>query len=426
MAITSIGARSSGVSGSSSTTVTQTPGATVAVGRILLVFVVYSNASALTVTVTDAVGGNTYTQLAAHQSGSANVAVFMCRVATQLASSTVITATFSSAIVDKCIASWEYSVGAGKTLAEDAAEVGQVVNPAGNGFGSAAHSGLSSKERLYARCGAKLANSTTGITQTTNFTTWALTIRSRNNASAIIARAEHRINTSTGETSNPTLAVSGVSASEFLALAEYDVPEASTTPSTFTDASVGPTQAADATSTTSSTTSSTVAPTTSTTSSTTPSTIALLSVAPSVAAGGSTSVSSQAMATVDPTGEESPNASDTTPSTIALALVAPATLTTKVVEPAEFVTASATVDTAISHTTSVAGVELDDLPVVATVSANAGVAELELVTVAPSSTSSFSTVPSEIVLESVYAGGEDEGSPAPCAPSLRVSVRFGF
>jgi hypothetical protein len=219
MAIASIGARSSGVSGVSSTTVTQTPGAIVAVGRQLVVQVSYSNASNLTVAVTDQVG-NTYVEKAHFGSGAARVAVFVCNVTAQLASTTVITATFSSAIVDKTIDSWEFSVAAGTVLDEATAETTVAVNPAANGLGSVAHSGLSSAARLYFRASAKIVGSTATITATTNFTSKALAIRSRNNASAVSPRGEFRINTSTGETSNPTWAVSGVSATAFLALAE--------------------------------------------------------------------------------------------------------------------------------------------------------------------------------------------------------------
>ena len=86
-------------------------------------------------------------------------------------------------------------------------------------FGSAAISGLSSKERLYFRAIAKEANTLLTITPTTNFSTVGGG-RSNNSVTAVLARGEYRINTSTGETSDPTFAVSGDTAGVFVALEE--------------------------------------------------------------------------------------------------------------------------------------------------------------------------------------------------------------
>ncbi len=224
MAISSITQRGTGVSGASSTTLTQTPGGTVTAGAILTTMVVTRENVAVS-SITDAVG-NVW-QFAGRYSNStsgvAHVELWVCRVVNELAFGTVITATFAGAVVDKCMATREWSVAAGKTLIQtaEASAVGNEVNAA-NGFGSANYMSLTSKQRAYLRVLAKQANSTTNITPTASYTNWGITIRSRNNASAIIARGELRTLTATGETSNPTLAVSGDTAGMFFALEEAD------------------------------------------------------------------------------------------------------------------------------------------------------------------------------------------------------------
>jgi hypothetical protein len=86
--------------------------------------------------------------------------------------------------------------------------------------GSLAYSSLASASRLYWRSVGVEGNSTTSLTNSTNFTALA-TVRSRNNASAVYTAGEYRINTSTGETSNPTIPTTSDSASLFIALEEY-------------------------------------------------------------------------------------------------------------------------------------------------------------------------------------------------------------
>lgn len=225
MAISAIATRSSGTSSTNNTTVTQTPGATVAVGRVLVTFV-SSNSTTAVSSITDAVG-NTWDFLGAysHSGGNPRVEVWICHVKTQLSSSTTITVTFSGNVAQKAVASYEYSVGTGKLLAlttEASSQTSQV--SAANGFGSSSFSSLTSKQRLYVRCCTKQANSTGTITASSNFTSWGLAVRSQNNAAAVLPRAEHRINTSTDETSNPTFNVSGNTAGLFLALEEVDAP----------------------------------------------------------------------------------------------------------------------------------------------------------------------------------------------------------
>lgn len=137
---------------------------------------------------------------------------------------TAITISLSGAVVDKTCTAWKYTKGAGMALrlCPDFTP-NPIVNAinASNGFGSAAFSGGTSKSRLFVRALGKEANSTTALTVSSGFT--AMTAqRSRNNASAVLVRGEFRINTSTGETSNPTMAVSGDTAAVFAAIEEYD------------------------------------------------------------------------------------------------------------------------------------------------------------------------------------------------------------
>lgn len=229
MAIASVAARGTGVSSTSGTSLTLTPSATVVVGDYLFLVIAGDNINNVDgdnseiSSVTDT-QGNTWTKVAERTNGGGGaasgttVSMWMTKVTTQLTTSDTVTVTYASAIVDKCCSAWEFSVAAGATLVASAAAITNEVNGA-NDFGSVSHSGLASKERLYFRGLAKEANSTTQITVSTSFT--AITAaRSRNNTLAQIVRGEFRINTSTGETSNPTLAVVGDTAGVFVALEE--------------------------------------------------------------------------------------------------------------------------------------------------------------------------------------------------------------
>lgn len=223
MAISSIGTRGTQVSGAAGTTVARAPSATVAAGRVLICQVA-QNGNAST-TVTDAVG-NTWEFLGSgsNSAGNARSDVWMCNVETQLTTANSITVTFGASVTHKSMSLWEFSVDAGNILIESATAVAN--ESTGNGFGSVSFSSLASKQRLYLRALAKQANSTTAITATSGFTTQALTLRSANNTAAIAQRGEFRINTSTGETSNPTLAVAGNTGNVFVALEEYTPPAA--------------------------------------------------------------------------------------------------------------------------------------------------------------------------------------------------------
>jgi len=223
MAITSIGTRGTQVSGASGTTIARAPSTAVAAGRVL-VCQIAQNGNVGT-TVTDA-QGNDWVFLGSGSGTNARSDIWISTLTTGLSTSNQVTVTFASAIVDKTMLLWEFSVGAGNTLIASTTEVPNSTSGV-NGFGSVNFSSLPSVQRLYLRALAKRANITTAITATTNFTTQALTIRSRNNATGAIAqRGEFRINTSTGETSNPTLANTGNTGNVFVALEEFTPPAA--------------------------------------------------------------------------------------------------------------------------------------------------------------------------------------------------------
>lgn len=221
MSFNYVGARgSAGTGASAGTTLTQTPGATVTVGNYLWTVVTTREATTVA-SITDDVG-NTWEFVERYSNiatGIAHCELWRCKVQFQLISTTVITVTFNTAIFDRCVGSAEFSVAGGTTADQSAAAVENETVGA-NGFGSVSTSGLANVEHLHIRAMAKRGNTTTDITPTTNFTSWGLTIRSRNSASSIIVRVEHRINTSTGETSNPTLANVGDTANIFVAYHE--------------------------------------------------------------------------------------------------------------------------------------------------------------------------------------------------------------
>lgn len=137
---------------------------------------------------------------------------------------TTITMNLSGAVVDKTASAWKFTKGTGMRVrlvpAFSPNPIMSAVNAA-NGFGSSAFSGGASASRLYFRALGKEANSTTGLTVSSGFTQITAQ-RSRNNTLAVLVRGEFRINTSTGETSNPTMAVAGDTAGVFAALEEYD------------------------------------------------------------------------------------------------------------------------------------------------------------------------------------------------------------
>lgn len=231
MAIASKGTMGTGASSTSNASYSMTTATTtLAVGDVAILTSISDNTTTVdgdnseVTSVTDS-AGNRWTKLGEYTNSPGGVAadgvtcsVWMTKCTAQLNTGGTITINFNGNRTDKCCSAFAYTVAAGKVLNRAAPLVTSEVNAA-NGFGSSAFSGLVSQQRLYYRGLGKEANSTTDITVSGSFTLISMT-RSRNNAAAVIVRGEFRINTSTGETSNPTLAVSGDTAGLFFALDE--------------------------------------------------------------------------------------------------------------------------------------------------------------------------------------------------------------
>lgn len=238
MAIASGGTMGTGVSAASSTTFTLTTATnTLADGNFALLTVVTDNTSTADADSSDHVsvsgGTGTWSKLGEYTNGNGAAAagvttsVWLFKATGTVSLGTVITITLGTAQVDKVASMWKYTKAAGTDVRLDPDAATNPINngiDAANGFGSVAFSGLPSQSRLYYRGLGKEANSTTANTVSSGFTNITAN-RSRNNASAVLLRGEFRINTSTGETSNPTLAVSGDTAGVFVALEEFSPPQ---------------------------------------------------------------------------------------------------------------------------------------------------------------------------------------------------------
>ena len=165
-----------------------------------------------------------YTYTAGVAGDGVAVSVWLFEATGTVSTGTTITITLSGTATDKAATFWKFTKAAGKGIRLSPHANGTPIRNTtvgSNGFGSVSFASLSSLSRLYLRGLGKEANiGTTGFTASTNFTAMTM-IRSRNNASAVGALGEFRINTSTGETSNPTLAIAGDTAGIFLALEEY-------------------------------------------------------------------------------------------------------------------------------------------------------------------------------------------------------------
>lgn len=232
MSIAAVGSLGNGAVGvTAATTCAVTTSAAIEAGNVALLWWTSNNSSTTDgdnnehLTVTDSAGAVSWTKLGEYTNGegAADAGVttsiwYRPKQAGDLASSSAITGTRTDARADQCMLAWEFSCATELEL--DGGPTGDGVD-ASNGFGSASLSSLASKERLYFRALGKEANvaATNDLTPSTDFTATA-NIRSRNNAAATCLRGEFRINTSTGETSNPTFAFSGDTASVFVGLVE--------------------------------------------------------------------------------------------------------------------------------------------------------------------------------------------------------------
>lgn len=175
--------------------------------------------------VTDTSASVVWTKLGEQTNGEGSAAAgvttavfYRPKQGSTLASSSNVLITFANSVADAVIRAWEFTSDADLELAT--AMVGNVTD-ASNGFGSASISGLASQEYLYFRALGKEANvaSSSLITPSTGFTDFGAG-RSQNAATAVLIRGEFRINTSTGETSDPTFAFAGDTAAVFVALRE--------------------------------------------------------------------------------------------------------------------------------------------------------------------------------------------------------------
>ena len=112
-------------------------------------------------------------------------------------------------------------ISAGTTVQVDGTD--SVAIDASTGFGSQSITGLSSENRAYLSFCCKEGNGTTAITATSGWTSFGLTGQNGPTviaANHIMYRAEYKVATSTGETSNPTWSTSGDAASVMIALKE--------------------------------------------------------------------------------------------------------------------------------------------------------------------------------------------------------------
>jgi hypothetical protein len=224
MTIASVGG--CGAQGITSTDIVVTMGATVEAGNLIVALISKNNENTTDGDHSEVIDlsdtkGNTWVKAGEYTNGQGSAAagvtaaVWYTKVTTELVNGVDEVTVNCAGSTDKCVQLWEFTITGNPTVA---AVTPQVVDGA-NGYGSAAISGLASAERLYIRALAKEVNSTSSITPTANFTAMTNT-RSRNNTAAVISRGEFRINTSTGETSNPTHAISGDAASVFVAIGE--------------------------------------------------------------------------------------------------------------------------------------------------------------------------------------------------------------
>jgi len=206
------------------------------VGNVILVVTGWDNTDTTDInptrlSVTDS-NGNTYVRVREFVNGQgasnagAHVGIFYAIVTTQLANGGTITVTNNTSKTARACTAWEFTLGAGSTIS--AVSPVDLAND-GADPGSMTISGLSSAERLYLRGYALEADVSGGaFSPTTNFTGLNNNgTTGGGNASNMSVGAEFRINTSTGETSDPTDQAADC-ASIFVALVE--VPAATFVP----------------------------------------------------------------------------------------------------------------------------------------------------------------------------------------------------
>lgn len=203
---------------SSTNSLACTTNATLEAGNYALWFVALDNTQTTDVTsgecnatASDS-ASNSYSKVGEFTNGQggaaagATICVYSGLASAQLASGGTLTFGFANSIVSKAANGEEYTVGANlqlagslQTLASDSA-----TDPA-----SLAISGLSSASRLYCRFLAHERNTAANWTASTSFTATNMSKADTGTAATSMAvRGECRVNTSTGETSDPTMATS--------------------------------------------------------------------------------------------------------------------------------------------------------------------------------------------------------------------------
>ena len=233
MAITSIGSLGTGGTASSNTTVTMTNATNALLAGDWIVLSVSSNNTSTTdgdnseVTGVTDTKGNPWQKLGewTNSEGVAGSGItnslWMTQVSVDIVvSDMTITTTFASARANKACSAYIFrsSTFSGPVRLQNA--ITPDATDASNDFGSVVQPGVTPEEQvIYFRGLGKQTNTLTAMTPTTDWT--AITnIRSSSSAAARTTYGEFIIQNSTGQTSNPTLAVSGNTAGVFVAIVE--------------------------------------------------------------------------------------------------------------------------------------------------------------------------------------------------------------
>jgi hypothetical protein len=232
MAITVVGSLGTNGNASNNTTVTLSPNANLLAGDWIVIDVASNNTSTVDGDNSEVSGvtdtrGNPWQKLGewTNANGAAGSGVttslWMTQVSVDIpASDMTITVTYSSARPNKAISAHAFR----SDLFAGPYRLQPPITPddtdSSNNFGSITQFGVTPEVQvIYFRGLGKQANTTTQLTPTSGWTAIANT-RSSNVAAARCAYGEFIIQDSTGQTSDPTLAVSGNTAGVFVAIAE--------------------------------------------------------------------------------------------------------------------------------------------------------------------------------------------------------------
>jgi hypothetical protein len=232
MAITVVGSLGTSGSGVNNTTITLIANAAVLAGDWIVINVASNNTSTVDGDNSEVSGvtdtrGNPWTKLGewTNANGAAGSGVttslWMTQVSVDIpASEMTITVTYSSARPNKAISAHAFrsDLFAGPYRFQNAITPDDT--DSSNNFGSVSQLGVTPEVQvIYFRGLGKQANTTTQLTPTSGWTAIA-NIQSSGIAAARCAYGEFIIQDSTGQTSDPALAVSGNTAGVFVAIAE--------------------------------------------------------------------------------------------------------------------------------------------------------------------------------------------------------------